>query len=1029
MAIQGLEDSYKASLKVYNDYARMHFKGKSEDQRPLLLLRQRNLKINALPEGTIFVDDENYMNVLEIRSPVQIGKPNGKKTEKIVLAKTSLVRQYISPASSKFYACKNSMNTLPFDRILASCQYFDITEHFLKGSDIRELCVANNDQDVNWVVESVGKTFKPGFTMEGLVETDFMTGGDKVPVGFTASFESNAFQFCATLPILKWGRVVRETKEVEPPLTKEQKKAKRAKKEEEKALRKERRKQGLSVETEEELEVRDPPEFFNYNNHMCELSKYHGVVWSNMEKQDIRSVPINKQKCVEKCVEKFKIDPTFYGVVIKPILGCWCAQNMRYSELKSDLPNGKQQIFTGVIRDLEKHSIEMYLGTKENELAFGPNLCFNLLRRVTTVTMSGYLKTFAFKKPDVTFKVNMQQLSGDEYHFSDLKMQPEDGSMIKIFDEIDANIKIESDSYESTHPENLNLKMMIHIKTAGDIHRGVNAEIDALKNDEKSVFDGHVTKFTKARQDLKTKHDMVKGQITAYEKKTMKLKQDFRRESIARARHMKAYQKSCTEECGFAKIPGWSVNNECHSSKDGQKMSCMKFKRDASYASNVGCVASCEAERVKSFSDAKRAHARTVDAGSPLDQRTECKRKGEEFLSKITDYVNKAKAGENTAKARKRAITNAQIDIPSTLDTEVATRTMSHPRCFTFIKNGDSGAPIDLCFDGFKKELAQALYKQNAVSQTNKDNSNELETINAELRNILDKDANSKEYRKYFEMEEEFANCEMVRKAKGKALKAKRHSVQIGEHVRSLPELNKAQFTIFSDNTVDSFEKRSPWEVAKKRDALSLLKHHSDSRLKINTTLSKDDHSCTVAKRASVEFSNIAHYVNKWSEEQASAKRTLVDIKQNLKNDKDFAMLNSHFFQDGNYSTFEQEDMKYWSGRAEKGMQNWLSFEGARIERYNKESMPVIRKQLDFIYSGGKYKNVSDYLLHQGVDGKNAFKRANIQTTSPYTFPEINKDLNALLDERRTLDDVAKDVKNVLKRVDVVYKRSLECKA
>lgn len=98
-------------------------------------------------------------------------------------------------------------------------------------------------------------------------------------------------------------------------------------------------------------------------------------------------------------------------------------------------------------------------------------------------------------------------------------------------------------------------------------------------------------------------------------------------------------------------------------------------------------------------------------------------------MSKITDYVNKAKAGENTAKARKRAITNAQIDIPSTLDTEVATRTMSHPRCFTFIQNGDSGAPIDLCFDGFKKELAQALYKQNAVSQTNKDNSNELETM------------------------------------------------------------------------------------------------------------------------------------------------------------------------------------------------------------------------------------------------------------------------------------------------------------
>jgi hypothetical protein len=208
VVIQGLPAKYPAILKVFNDYAKMHFIGGDLVQQPIPLYKDDNLVINALPKGTIFINDTNFMNVLETRSPIQIGQ-SSKKKQQITLGKSSLLRQYISPPSSKFYACKNSENTLPFDRILGSCQFGDITEHFLKGSDIRELCVANNDQDVNWVVESVGKTFKPGLTMEGLVETDFMTGGDKVPVGFTASFESNALKFCATLPILKWGSVVR----------------------------------------------------------------------------------------------------------------------------------------------------------------------------------------------------------------------------------------------------------------------------------------------------------------------------------------------------------------------------------------------------------------------------------------------------------------------------------------------------------------------------------------------------------------------------------------------------------------------------------------------------------------------------------------------------------------------------------------------------------------------------------------------------------------------------------------------------
>ena len=50
----------------------------------------------------------------------------------------------------------------------------------------------------------------------------------------------------------------------------------------------------------------------------------------------------------------------------------------------------------------------------------------------------------------------------------------------------------------------------------------------------------------------------------------------------------------------LVRIPGWKVNENCGKSSDGNTMKCFKYDMNASVASNVNCVAMCEAEKARS---------------------------------------------------------------------------------------------------------------------------------------------------------------------------------------------------------------------------------------------------------------------------------------------------------------------------------------------------------------------------------------------------------------------------------------------
>ena len=47
------------------------------------------------------------------------------------------------------------------------------------------------------------------------------------------------------------------------------------------------------------------------------------------------------------------------------------------------------------------------------------------------------------------------------------------------------------------------------------------------------------------------------------------------------------------------------MDDKCGKSSNGRSLRCMNYAKDGHVASNVGCVASCEAERVRSLVEAR----------------------------------------------------------------------------------------------------------------------------------------------------------------------------------------------------------------------------------------------------------------------------------------------------------------------------------------------------------------------------------------------------------------------------------------
>ena len=77
------------------------------------------------------------------------------------------------------------------------------------------------------------------------------------------------------------------------------------------------------------------------------------------------------------------------------------------------------------------------------------------------------------------------------------------------------------------------------------------------------------------------------------------------------------------------------------------------------------------------------------------------------------------------------------------------------------------------------------------------------------------------------------------------------------------------------------------------------------------------ERACSTARRAAVDYGDIANYVHKWVKEQQTAKRTLLSVKRFIGDDVKKADINTDF---KNYTRDEIENMQYWMNKAKTGM-------------------------------------------------------------------------------------------------------------
>lgn len=70
-------------------------------------------------------------------------------------------------------------------------------------------------------------------------------------------------------------------------------------------------------------------------------------------------------------------------------------------------------------------------------------------------------------------------------------------------------------------------------------------------------------------------------------------------------------------------------------------------------------------------------------------------------------------------------------------------------------------------------------------------------------------------------------------------------------------------------------------------------------------------------------------------------------------------------------------------------MDEWIGIETNRLEQLNLKGVSMINKELSYAYSNDK--SFSDYFNQRSIDGRNAFKKANIVEPDSANFEHISK--------------------------------------
>jgi len=452
---------------------------------------------------------------------------------------------------------------------------------------------------------------------------------------------------------------------------------------------------------------------------------------------------------------------------------------------------------------------------------------------------------------------------------------------------------------------------------------------------------------------------------------------------------------------------------------------------------------------VRSLVQAKQLNEAAMRDGQQVDKTQDCLDILQDAVQLINVYVDKMSESVSemekiTKPLRDLSLFNLdniddKIQIER-LDAEVFIDDLEDPSClpFTFYvkltlnDNNDvvkSYAKVKRCFNGmFVRKLVEFIFED--IMRTDIEAMEKyLETMDeryASFERILKKTSKSTISRKIKVIEETFRQCRSGSTDTLQQSALRRRSIVES----SLSPLTPSLFTIFRDSTVKAFTHNSPWSMSKRRNVMDDFIRAQKRSFSGNVTRNDNpEHACSAAKRAALDYSDIAAFVYKWVKEQNSAKRTLIQVQKYITDDvKKTSDDVSRRMNSTNYRKDEIDNMQYWLTKAKEGMADWLSFERSRMERHNREGVSMIKRELEKVYTDFTHHgNLEEFFKHRSSDGSNALKKGNIETPSPTIFTDLSTNLLKVLESGKSLQEITKPMEEIMKRVDGLQKRTILC--
>ncbi|XP_057294366.1 uncharacterized protein LOC130622925 isoform X2 [Hydractinia symbiolongicarpus] len=545
-------------------------------------------------------------------------------------------------------------------------------------------------------------------------------------------------------------------------------------------------------------------------------------------------------------------------------------------------------------------------------------------------------------------------------------------------------------------------------------------------------LDVDIRKTSELYRTHSTTHNSLRENVDALSARTKKSK-------LERARSLQAVSKRCARECKPVYMPGLKWENKCTTLKKQKDSRCIKFVKDSHKVSDVGCMAQCESERVKSHAEAIHHDNVARSTIARLSDATECKDLAEFLVNDIqnvkeelerikTDLATLAKFIHDIKTASQSSAVNI-LNFASILSAYPIKEAASQPSCLKFrlgytvtTSEEDTSKEIEMedkiiCFqDEFVKSVTNM-----ALREAYKENYEVLQPkLDAAVKWHSELLGNF--YEDVTERGEQLQRC-ITNSPSPDDDEEKRKRSFIAN--AKLSPIRSSLFNVMSERTTLMFHKYSPWSVLMKNNPFN------EARPAVTKATIEDvtpEDSCLATRHIVQNYQDIVGYMKVWATSLQSGQKTFEKVNDMVGKRLTAVRSAINKMATGDHILdVHADNMNHWMNVTENGMKKWLDVSSQRLHHLNKDGLKLIKEELSYMYSDKEYKSIDEYIQNKAKKGNNAFKRANIPGKDEKPFSQPSQQLLQIFAKGESLQGVLPIIKEIEAKLVHVDKRSISC--